>query len=136
MVGPLEEVVSSFRLTSQGPGPHRGGETLVQSSEELALLRLNLLWTIPTSLSRSQSSLVLLLNQYKTEEEFFLQRLQTPSAGSDSPPPGLSYIRASRRAIFDTTSNIFDLWSRPWGVARLFGLLGVPPRYHLSEGVG
>jgi len=26
-------------------------------------------------------------------------------------------------AIFDTTSSIFDLWSRPWGVVRLLGLL-------------
>jgi len=33
-----------------------------------------------------------------------------------------------RRAIFGTTSSIFDLWSRPWGVARLLGLRGVPPR--------
>ena len=32
--------------------------------------------------------------------------------------------------------SILDLWSRPWGVARLFGLRGVPPRPHPSEGVG
>ena len=31
---------------------------------------------------------------------------------------------------------ILDLWSRPWGVARLLGLRGVPPRPHPSEGVG
>jgi len=40
-----------------------------------------------------------------------------------------------RRAIFGTTS-IFDLWSRPWGVARMLGLRGVPPHPHPSEGVG
>jgi len=40
------------------------------------------------------------------------------------------------RAIFGTTSSFFDLWSRPWGVARLLGLRGVPPRPHPSEGVG
>jgi len=40
-----------------------------------------------------------------------------------------------RRAIFDTTSSIFDLWSRPWGVARLFCLRAVPPRSHPSEEV-
>jgi len=33
--------------------------------------------------------------QDKTEGEFFMQRLRTLSAGSDSPPPGLSYIRVS-----------------------------------------
>ena len=29
-----------------------------------------------------------------------------------------------------------SLWSIPWGVARLLGLRGVPPRPHPSEGVG
>jgi len=40
------------------------------------------------------------------------------------------------RAIFGTTSSIFDLWSRPVGVARLLGLCGIFSRPHLSEGVG
>jgi len=39
----------------------------------------------------SQPSLVLLPMQDKTEGEFFLQRLWTPSAGSNS-PSGLSLI--------------------------------------------
>jgi len=50
------------------------------------------LWTISTSLPRSQLTSVLLPMQDKTEE-FFLQRLRTPSAGSDSPPPWLSRIQ-------------------------------------------
>jgi len=40
----------------------------------------------------------LLLSSYLcriTEGEFFIQRLRTPSTGSNSPPPGLSRIRAS-----------------------------------------
>jgi len=37
-----------------------------------------------------------------------------------------------RRAIFGTTSFIFDLWSKPWGMARLLGLRGVPPLHHPS----
>jgi len=42
------------------------------------------------------------------------------------------------RAIFGTTSSIFDLWSisRPWGVARLLGRRGVPPRSHPLERLG
>jgi len=70
---------------------------------------------------------------------YFRSRLRTPSAGSDSPPPWLSRSPASeplRRAIFGTTSSIFDLCSRPWGVARLLDLRGVPPRPHPLEGVG
>jgi len=51
------------------------------------------LWIVPTSLPRSQPSLVLLSMQDKTEEIFF-QRLRTPSAGSNSPPPGLPCIWA------------------------------------------
>jgi len=40
-----------------------------------------------------------------------------------------------RRAIFGTTSSIFDLWSRPWSVARLLSFREVPPRPHPSKGV-
>jgi len=74
--------------------------------------------------------------QNKTEREFFLQRLRTLSVRSNSPPPGLSASELLRRAIFGTTSSIFDRWSRPCGVARLLGLRGVHPRPHPSEGVG
>ena len=41
-----------------------------------------------------------------------------------------------RKSIFGSSFSILDLWSRPWGVARLSGLRGVPPRPHSSEGVG
>ena len=34
------------------------------------------------------------------------------------------------------TLSLYDLWSRPWGVARLLGLVGLPPCPHPSEGVG
>jgi len=53
------------------------------------------LWIVSTSLPRLQPSFVLLPMQDKTEGEFFMQRLRTSSAGSDSPPPWLSRIRAS-----------------------------------------
>ena len=41
-----------------------------------------------------------------------------------------------RKSIFGSSLSILDLRSRPWGVARLLGLRGVPPRPHPSEGVG
>ena len=41
-----------------------------------------------------------------------------------------------RKSIFGSSLSILDLWSRPWGVARLLGLRGVPPRPHLLEGSG
>ena len=41
-----------------------------------------------------------------------------------------------RKSIFGSSLSILDLWSRPWGVARLLGLRGVPPSPHPSEGVG
>jgi len=37
---------------------------------------------------------------------------------------------------FRFTSSIFDLWSSPWGVARLLGLRGDSLRPHSEEGVG
>ena len=41
-----------------------------------------------------------------------------------------------RRAIFGHTPSLLDLWSRPWGIARLLGLRGVDPRPHPQEWVG
>ena len=31
-----------------------------------------------------------------------------------------------RKSVFGSSLSILDLWSRPWGVARLLGLCGVP----------
>ena len=39
-----------------------------------------------------------------------------------------------RRSLFD--NSLYDLWSWPWGVARLLGLHGLPPCLHPSERVG
>ena len=41
-----------------------------------------------------------------------------------------------RRAIFGHTLSFLDLWSRPWGVARLLGLCGVNPHPHPQKWVG
>ena len=40
------------------------------------------------------------------------------------------------RSLFGSSLSLYDLWSRPWGVARLLGLHGLPPCPHPSEGVG
>ena len=41
-----------------------------------------------------------------------------------------------RRSLFGNSLSLYNLWSRPWGVARLLGLHGLPPSPHPSEGVG
>ena len=41
-----------------------------------------------------------------------------------------------RRSLFGDSLSIYDLWSRPWGVAWLLGLHGLLPCPHPSEGVG
>ena len=40
-----------------------------------------------------------------------------------------------RRYFFGDSLFLHDLWSRPWGVAGLLGLHGLPPRPHPLEGV-
>ena len=40
------------------------------------------------------------------------------------------------RSHFGDSLSLYDLWSRPWGVARLLGLHGLPPCPHSSVGVG
>ena len=41
-----------------------------------------------------------------------------------------------RLSLFGDSLSLYDLWSRPWEVARLLGLHGLPPCPHPSEGVG
>ena len=41
-----------------------------------------------------------------------------------------------RRSLFGDSLSLYDLWSRPWRVARFLGLCGHPPCPHPSEGVG
>ena len=40
------------------------------------------------------------------------------------------------RSLFGDSLSLYDLWSRPWGVAQLLGLHGLPPCPHPSKGVG
>ena len=40
------------------------------------------------------------------------------------------------RSLFGDSLSLYDLWSWPWGVARLLGLHGFPPCPHPSKGVG
>jgi len=74
--------------------------------------------------------------QNKSEGEFFMQRSGYPLQDMTHLLLGCPASEPLRRATFGTTSSIFDLWSRLWGVARLLGLRGVLPRPNLSEGVG
>ena len=65
-------------------------------------------------------------------------RAETPSCSScGSESQDLSHLVLDcpvldhlRRAIFGHTLSLLDLWSRPWGIARLLGLRGVDPRPH------
>ena len=41
-----------------------------------------------------------------------------------------------RRSLFGNFLSLYDLWARPWEVARLLGHHGLPPCPHLSEVVG
>ena len=40
-----------------------------------------------------------------------------------------------RRSLFGDFLSLYDLWSRPWGVAQLLGLHDLPPCPHPSEGI-
>ena len=41
-----------------------------------------------------------------------------------------------RRSLFGDSLTLCDLWSRPWRIARILGLDGLPPCPHPSEGIG
>ena len=71
-------------------------------------------------------------------------RAETSSCSNcGSEPQNLSHLVLDcpvldhlRRAIFGQTLSLLDLWSRPWGIARLLGLRGVDPRPPSQEWVG
>jgi len=75
------------------------------------------LWNVPSSLPRSQPSLVLLSTQDKSEREFIFL---AASVDTGHPLQDLTHILLNcpaseplRRAILGTISSIFDLWFRP-----------------------
>ena len=43
---------------------------------------------------------------------------------------------SSRRPLFGDSLSLYDLWSSPWGVPQILGLLGFLPCPHPSEEVG
>ena len=47
--------------------------------------------------------------------------------------PAMDSLRCS---LFGDSLSLYDLWSRPWGVARLLGLYGLLPCPHPLEGAG
>ena len=50
--------------------------------------------------------------------------------------PHCSATDSLRRSLFGDSLSLYDLWSRPWGVAWLLGLYGFPPCPHPLEGSG
>ena len=69
-----------------------------------------------------------------------LRILLAAPADTCSKTPLISFcivqLRTLRRSILGNSLSLYDLWSRPWGVARLLGLYGFPLCPHPSERVG
>ena len=76
--------------------------------------------------------------------DFYLSRIENPSCSACGHSlQDISHLilhcpatDSLRRSLFGDSLSLYDLWSRPWGVARLLGLDGLPPCPHPSEGVG
>ena len=82
----------------------------------------------------------LLLGSYLSR----IGRIENPSCSAcGHPSQDISHLilhcpatDSLRRSLFGDSLSLYDLWSRPWGVARLLGLHGLLPCPHPSEGVG
>ena len=78
------------------------------------------------------------LHQFLNSYLHRIGRAETPSCSNcGSEPQDLSHLVLDcpvldplRRAIFGHTPSLLDLWSRPWGVARLLGFRRIDPRPH------
>ena len=73
----------------------------------------------------------LLLSSYLSRDwqnrESFLQRLTNTRPRTLLISFCTVQLRTLRRSLFGDSLFLYDLWSRPWGVARLLGLHGLPP---------
>ena len=75
---------------------------------------------------------------------FRIGRIENPSCSAcGHPSQNISQLilhcqatDSLRLLIFGDSLSLYDLWSRPWRVARLLGLRGLPPCPHPSERVG
>ena len=73
----------------------------------------------------------LLLGSYLSR----IGRIENPSCSAcGHPSQDISHLilhcpamNSLRRSLFGDSLSLYDLWSRPWGVARLLGLHGLPP---------
>ena len=80
------------------------------------------------------NALSLLLGSYLQNwqnRESFLQRLRTLAPGRLS-----SLSALSSYGLFGDSLFLYDLWSRPWRVAQLLGLDGLPPCPIPGKGLG
>ena len=81
----------------------------------------------------------LLLGSYLSR----IGRIENPSCSAcGHPSQDISHLilhcpvtDSLRRLLFGNSLSLYDLWSRPWGIAQLLGLHGLPPCPHPSEGV-
>ena len=82
-----------------------------------------------------------LLNSYLSRIE---GRIENPSCSAcDHPSQDTSHLILHcpatdflRRSLFGDSLSLYDLWSRPWKVARVLGLHGLPLCPHPSERMG
>ena len=82
----------------------------------------------------------LLLGSYLSR----IGRIENPSCSAcGHPSQDISHLilhclamDSLRRSLFGDFLSLYDLWSRPWGVARFLEHHGFPPCPHPSEGVG
>ena len=134
---PLSLVVSLVLSRTEGILSHRNSLThiLSISTEVLVLPR-----HARCVFSRPRCNRHSLLGSYLTR----IGRTENPSCSahghtSQDTSHLILYCPATdslRRSLFGDSLSLYDLWSRPWGVAWLLGLHGVPPCPHPLEGVG
>ena len=97
-------------------------------------------WLSSLSLSLCCNKYSLLLNSYLSR----IGRIENPSCsafGHSSEDISdlilhCSAMNSLHRSLFGDSLSLYDLWSRPWGVALLLGLHGLLPCPHPSKGVG
>ena len=106
------------------------------STQELVLLRH--VRCVLSRLRCNEHSLLLssCLSRIGRIENPFCSACRHPSQDTSHPILHSPATDSLRRWLFGNFLSLYDLCSRPWGVARLLGPHGFPPSTHPSVGVG
>ena len=133
---PISRIHSSLFRTGGVLSHLNSFDTQVPSTEKLVLSR-HTLWALSRlRCNRHNLRLCSYLSRIGRIENPFRSACGHPSQDTSQLILHCPDTDSLHRSLFGDSLSLYDLWSRPWKVARLLALHGLPPCPYPTEGVG